>query len=340
MTETILTDRYPVLRDEVALLLQEGKARAVAAVERETLRTYHAIGGAVSEYLLARPAAYGEQTVTRLAADVGLGKATLYQAVAFYRFRPKLYTRRKLVWSHYRAILRLRTDQERQAGERAASKHGWSVRELEGTDPVRGFRWIRSLRARGQACSTATAAALRGQFYTYRLVEAGETGLRLDLGFGIQVAWPLPEAENYHAGQFLKATREGPEAYRFAEAAGRTAAFYTYVAQVLNVIDGDTVWLDIDCGFRVWTRQKVRLRGIDTPELKTPEGVRARDFVVDALEGLPLVVVTTTRPDKYGRYLADLFYLSGGETADVVLDKGRFLNRQLVEVGLAERVRS
>ena len=132
MTETILTDRYPVLRDEVALLLQEGKARAVAAVERETLRTYHAIGGAVSEYLLARPAAYGEQTVTRLAADVGLGKATLYQAVAFYRFRPKLYTRRKLVWSHYRAILRLRTDQERQAGERAASKHGWSVRELEG----------------------------------------------------------------------------------------------------------------------------------------------------------------------------------------------------------------
>ena len=30
MTETILTDGYPALRDEVALLLQEGKARAEA----------------------------------------------------------------------------------------------------------------------------------------------------------------------------------------------------------------------------------------------------------------------------------------------------------------------
>ncbi len=55
------------------------------------------------------------------------------------------------------------------------------------------------------------------------------------------------------------------------------------------LIDGDTVWLDIDCGFRVWTRQKVRLRGIDAPELPTAEGQRAKDFVVRALSELPFV---------------------------------------------------
>ena len=48
---------------------------SVAVVERETLRTYHGIGRLVIEHLLAPPAAYGEQTVTRLAADAGLGKS-------------------------------------------------------------------------------------------------------------------------------------------------------------------------------------------------------------------------------------------------------------------------
>ena len=339
MTETILASGYNVLRAEVSRLLQEGKARAVAAVERETLRTYHGIGRVVSEYLLAHPASYGEQTVTRLAADAGLSKSTLYEAVAFHRFRPNFHTRGNLGWTHYRALLRLPTDADRDAAEAAAATHRWSVRELEaqirsgGIAPVAG--------PAPEVAPSQPLAALRGQFYTYRLVEGselGDSGLRLDLGFGIQLAWPIPQVGTYHAGQFLSATREAPEAYRFDDVTGRTTAFYTYQAQVLKVIDGDTVWLDIDCGFRVWTRQKVRLRGIDTPEIKTAEGVRARDFVVEALQGLSSVAVTTTKLDKYDRYLADLFYLVGEEDREVALREGRFLNRELVKAGLARRV--
>ncbi len=335
MTQAILADEYPALKTEVTRLLREGKARAAAAVERETLRTYHAIGGVVSEYLLSHPATYGEQTLVRLAADVGLSNSILYEAVAFYRFRPIFHARGKLGWTHYRALLKLPEDAQRQAAEAAAQEHRWSVRELEAQIRSGAFADAKS-RVPGSG-PALQLPALRGQFYTYKLVEA--RGLRLDLGFGTQLAWPIPDADGLRAGQFLKATREGPEVYRFAEAAERTAAFYTYVARVLRVIDGDTVWLDIDCGFRVWARQKVRLRGIDTPELETPEGVRARDFVAEALKGVPFVVVTTTKPDKYDRYLADLFYLPGGEAAEEVLEKGLFLNRQLVEEGLAERVR-
>ncbi len=342
MTETILTDGYGygALRDEVALLLQEGKARAAAAVARETLLTYHAIGGAVSEYLLAHPAAYGEQTVARLAADVGLSNSILYEAVAFYRFRPIFHARGKLGWTHYRALLKLPTDAQREAAEAAAQEHRWSVRDLEAQ--IRSGAFEGSGLAATEVKAAHQLPALRGQFYTYKLVEAPqfqERSLRLDLGFGTQLAWPIPDAERFRGGQFLNATRQGPEKYRFAEAVERTAAFYTYVARVLRVIDGDTVWLDIDCGFRVWARQKVRLRGIDTPEIKTAEGVRARDFVAEALESVPFVVVTTTKPDKYDRYLADLFYLPEAEKAEEALAKGRFLNRELVEQGLAERVR-
>jgi len=106
------------------------------------------------------------------------------------------------------------------------------------------------------------------------------------------------------------------------------------------VIDGDTLWLDIDCGFGVWTKQKVRLRGIDTPELKTAEGIRARDFVVEALKGVPFVAVTTTKPDKYDRYLADVFYLPKEEDPGVILSNGVFLNRALHGAGLASWFRA
>ena len=114
-------------------------------------------------------------------------------------------------------------------------------------------------------------------------------------------------------------------------------AFYSYRAYVERVIDGDTIWLDVDCGFQVWSRQKVRLRGIDTPELRTREGQEARAFVASALSANTSVAVTTTKPDKYDRYLADLFYLPGKGVAEDALRNGRFLNGELLRKGHAKR---
>ena len=109
---------------------------------------------------------------------------------------------------------------------------------------------------------------------------------------------------------------------------------------MIRVVDGDTVWLDIDCGLETWTAEKVRLRGIDAWELNTAEGRRAADFVKGELDGLPFVGVTTTKPDKYDRYLADIFYLRGEQDGQRVIDEGAFLNRELVRQGLATRVRT
>ena len=83
--------------------------------------------------------------------------------------------------------------------------------------------------------------------------------------------------------------------------------------------------------------QKVRLRGIDTPELRTREGQEARSFVASALSGNGFVAVTTTKPDKYDRYLADLFYLPGKGKAGDAVKNGRFLNGELLKKGYAER---
>ena len=41
---------------------------------------------------------------------------------------------------------------------------------------------------------------------------------------------------------------------------------YEYRCLVRRVVDGDTIDVDIDCGFGIWLKnQRIRLVGIDTP---------------------------------------------------------------------------
>ena len=48
-----------------------------------------------------------------------------------------------------------------------------------------------------------------------------------------------------------------------------SCGLYTYKANIVRVIDGDTVVADIDLGFDVWLRKEhLRLVGIDAPENK------------------------------------------------------------------------
>jgi len=108
-----------------------------------------------------------------------------------------------------------------------------------------------------------------------------------------------------------------------------------YVGVVERVIDGDTIKVRIDLGFDVWRAERIRLRGIDTPELKSPEGRRARDFVEEAVEEAPYVVLRTYKTDRYARYIADVFCIKEPEEKGLVFACGRFLNQELLDEGLA-----
>ena len=87
---------------------------------------------------------------------------------------------------------------------------------------------------------------------------------------------------------------------------------FEYNCIIERVVDGDTVDVRVDVGFDIWTRQRVRLLGIDTPESRTRD-LREKKFgklaTARVQELLPvgskqLIEVTTGR-GKYGRYLAD-----------------------------------
>jgi endonuclease YncB( thermonuclease family) len=84
---------------------------------------------------------------------------------------------------------------------------------------------------------------------------------------------------------------------------------YQYRATVVRVVDGDTVWLDVDLGFDVRRKDSFRLYGIDAPEMGTPEGVAAKAFLAGLLGQSSEVMVQTykDRRERYGRYLASLW---------------------------------
>lgn len=83
---------------------------------------------------------------------------------------------------------------------------------------------------------------------------------------------------------------------------------FEYSATVERVVDADTFLVLIDLGFHVFTRQRVRLQNVYTPESNTPEGKRATAFVRALVEGKEVTVITHhDRQERYGRYLADVW---------------------------------
>lgn len=82
---------------------------------------------------------------------------------------------------------------------------------------------------------------------------------------------------------------------------------YSYDAEVMRWVDGDTVWLKVDLGFRMVTMNDFRLYGVDTPERGQPGWAEASAFAKEAAPSGSKVTITTYKdPDKYGRWLVQL----------------------------------
>lgn len=89
----------------------------------------------------------------------------------------------------------------------------------------------------------------------------------------------------------------------------KTSWLYQYPAEVLRVIDGDTVTIRVDLGFYLYLQHNVRFFGVNAPELSTPEGKAAKAELEKILPVGTQVVFQSHRgrPDKYGRLLGNLF---------------------------------
>ncbi|MBI5149590.1 MAG: thermonuclease family protein, partial [Candidatus Omnitrophica bacterium] len=114
---------------------------------------------------------------------------------------------------------------------------------------------------------------------------------------------------------------------------------YTYTASIDRVIDGDTLLALVEVGFRIIVRDRLRLRGIDCPEVGTPEGDRAKRFVEKLLPAGATIVLKShkDRTDQHGRFVVDVFYKQGIEDARAIIKDGMYLNQELLDKGYATR---
>ena len=89
---------------------------------------------------------------------------------------------------------------------------------------------------------------------------------------------------------------------------------FHYKATVVRVIDGDTVKINIDLGFKIWWEVNARLYGINTPEITSSDSVTrqkaldAKSYVESVLKPGDTVIVKSKTLDKYGRPLCEIFY--------------------------------
>ena len=111
----------------------------------------------------------------------------------------------------------------------------------------------------------------------------------------------------------------------------KNEAAWRYEAQLIRVIDGDTVDAMIDLGFSTHRSIRIRFYGINTPESRTRDkaekkrGKAATARLIEILaENDDAFVVQSLGVGKYGRCLGVLYVESLGETSvqDTLIAEG------------------
>jgi len=120
---------------------------------------------------------------------------------------------------------------------------------------------------------------------------------------------------------------------------------WIYQATLERVVDGDTVDIVIDLGFSTFRKERIRLYGIDAPEINTEAGKLAKGFVEEWFWDNPKFFVETTvegksvsKRDKYGRYLGVIARQYRDLTEPVSMDDPphQTLNGKLITSGHAK----
>lgn len=83
-----------------------------------------------------------------------------------------------------------------------------------------------------------------------------------------------------------------------------------YQAQVVRVVDGDTVDLVIDLGLGISIKERARFLGYDAPEMREQMGPEAKAFLVDLIEGKEIMVRVPEKKYRgsFGRVLVTPFF--------------------------------
>ncbi len=221
--------------------------------------------------------------LARLSEGLNMEYSLLTRIIKLYKMWPQkdvFLENPRLSWSHFKKLMAIPDEQERNFYLREAQKNDWNKQELTYRVKSRYYQSIRTQPA------SARPVLLR-----------------------------------------------------------RSEKMYLYAGEVRKVVDGDTLVVCADLGFHVRIDVRLRLRGVNAPEMETRAdfkdaaphpGELAKAFLEDQLRLAEVIIFQSFKVDLYGRYVADIYYLPGERDKEAIFERGRYLNQDLVDAGLAQ----
>jgi len=275
-------------------------------------------------------ARYGAKLLKDLSKDLsgrlgsGFSVQNLRKMRRIYLASRKRPTSVELTWSQQVELLPLGNVTKREKLIRKAIREGLTAREIRAL--VRSQSRLGRRKHKFVPGSVSLLVPKKGKIGVYRIIKVDQT-LQWDKGFAAYRELSPDDVRTFKDGDFVR--RTSTDALEKVPD-GKPSDLYTYESDLIRAIDADTFWMRVWTARPDWRREKLRLRGIDAPELSTPEGRAAKRFVEALFKKAQAITVTTTKPDKYHRYLSDVFLLMpDGEEI--------FLNNRLLETGHAWR---
>ena len=104
---------------------------------------------------------------------------------------------------------------------------------------------------------------------------------------------------------------------------------FEYSAEVIRIVDGDTLDAEIDIGFDVFVKKRIRLFGIDTWESRTRDleekkkGLAAKAGLKELLqENGNKFLLQSHELGKYGRVLGSIILDDDRDACDILVEEG------------------
>jgi len=320
--DTDISDLLKSIKAEINTGFNSGKSN-----DRQRIVSNWNIGRHINSYLKSNQdiSGYGRSLFNKLSGKLGINRRLLYLSVQFNDIFPKQsLIDFNISWTHYKTLVSVKSEAQRLRYMDIILKNNLATDDL--------ILLIKNEKDKNNVSNFDKLSFIKGVPYIYRLKLINGKSM-IDAGFEIYSSDYSEKIKDFDAGCLISSSYNG-KGYDFNKSNNTSDVLYTYRAYITKVIDGDTVTADIDLGFNLFTTRKLRLRGIDTPEINTDEGIKSREFVSSCVKDLDFVVVKTYKQDKYSRYLADIF-CGKGKSINSVIKEENFLNKQLLDKKLA-----
>lgn len=336
MAEEIVLKNYEKLLSQVKNEVTKTQSSIAKIATRKKVEMAWNIGRSISEHLeennQSEKNSYGKYLFTSLENDVGIEHTVLYRMRSFYQTYPKLpRDDDKLNWSHYRILSGIKNSDDRKYLEELTRQKDLDVATLQkkAQKILKQKPVAKTLQKKLQA--------KRGKLFCYAVIDRPELGKScIDCGFNIFRNF---EDEEKNLGKIVESVKKNKN-YTFQKTSLELRKINVYQAQLVRVVDGDTLHVTLDLGFGIFHEETLRLRGINAAEAGTTAGEKSTRGLKRILKNIPFFIIKTTALDHHGRYVADIFLADEEKklSPQGVAENGVYLNQLLLDKKLVTLV--